>query len=995
VIALVLSMIVARRVQALTVALLSVLAVAAAVGAPVYLRAVDRAVVATEVDRATADELTVAFTSSDERTVELAAALLRLPGFTTIHAARIPVLGTQPGVSWLVAQQEVCAHLAMTAGRCLMGPSEVIVGSRTAQRLELRPGATIDVTPATYDPQSNSYVPEPGRTPATLSVVGVYRPVDPREPYWGRSPHFRPGPADPLNEPFFTAPPTLPLIPHGFEIRVISAVAEPGAITVDRLGPLRTSLTEVAGQLRVGLEDGSFGSDLDTLFGRIDRGRELARQVVPIAAVPMVVLCWFVLFLAVAYGTHARRHELGLVALRGARAPVRWWLTAGESALVILAGAPVGYLLGHACVRVAAALRLDSTDGTGLSLGPFWYAAIAVAGALLAGTLAQRQALASPVVELLRRVPGPGAAWRSVAFDVAAVVVTAVAIVQLRTPGGQLAGVSLLVPALVAATLAVVLSRLLRPLAGRFGRYALRRGRLGTALGALQLARHPGSQRLFVLLSVVLAGLGFAAGATDVAGRAIVDRALVSTGAPRVISLSTVDSGRLLHAVRRIDPDGRFAMAVAVLPGGGAEPAPRLAVDTARLAAVAEWRPDFGSVGSADLAARLHPPAPEPLLVEAATLAVDLAVLSATVDVDAPAEGPPRAYAVLRPVAGGPPVVGVLGDLVPGRRTYRADVACASGCRLTGLEIRYPSTAWHHLELQVHDISTVDISDADRWRGDSGALLASGGGVGLRFSASNLGRYLTSWLLVADSPSPVPVAATFELPRSFKIGGLDGVTRTSTQVGQPELLPGLGNRGIVMDLEYADRAAVGGTALAEPQFWLGRQAPADVLDRLAAEGLVVVGDLRVEDRQAALDRDAPAVALWFHLVAAGFGVMLALGGIALVAVVDRAHRLADLRALRAQGLSRRTVGTAARWGQLSVVAAAVPCGVVAALAAWAAVGDALPLVEDAALAAPEWPAALAMAGPWAAAAVGFAVVATAAGAVLARAAGRSEKEGRR
>ena len=47
------------------------------------------------------------------------------------------------------------------------------------------------------------------------------------------------------------------------------------------------------------------------------------------AAVPLVGLCWFVIFLAVAYGTAGRRHELGLVALRGARRPVRWWLSAG------------------------------------------------------------------------------------------------------------------------------------------------------------------------------------------------------------------------------------------------------------------------------------------------------------------------------------------------------------------------------------------------------------------------------------------------------------------------------------------------------------------------------------------------------------------------------------------------------------------------------------------------------------------------------------------
>ncbi len=74
---------------------------------------------------------------------------------------------------------------------------------------------------------------------------------------------------------------------------------------------------------------------------------------------PLVALSWFVLFIAVAAGTQERRFELGLLALRGARLPNRWWLAAGEAILPILAGSVAGYLVGHFVVRTghAAAAR--------------------------------------------------------------------------------------------------------------------------------------------------------------------------------------------------------------------------------------------------------------------------------------------------------------------------------------------------------------------------------------------------------------------------------------------------------------------------------------------------------------------------------------------------------------------------------------------------------------------------------------------------------------
>jgi putative ABC transport system permease protein len=116
-----------------------------------------------------------------------------------------------------------------------------------------------------------------------------------------------------------------------------------------------------------------------------------------------------------------------------------------------------------------------------------------------------------------------------------------------------------------------------------------------------------------------------------------------------------------------------------------------------------------------------------------------------------------------------------------------------------------------------------------------------------------------------------------------------------------------------------------------------------------------------------LARQGPALAMQFHLAAAVFGIVLALCGLGLVATVDRQRRADDLRALRQQGLSQRTVRRAALWSYLSTVVAAMLTGLVAAAAAWWAAGDRLPIFTDAleVLPPPRWPEFGAVLVPWA------------------------------
>ncbi len=114
--------------------------------------------------------------------------------------------------------------------------------------------------------------------------------------------------------------------------------------------------------------------------------------------------------------------------------------------------------------------------------------------------------------------------------------------------------------------------------AGRRARPAA--GPAGSALAAFQLARRPGVQRIFLLLCAAVALLAFAASAVDVAAQDRSVAATVGTGAPRVVSVEHVTRSQLLQAVRAVDPEGRYAMAVAGVPPGRPGEAPKLAVDS-------------------------------------------------------------------------------------------------------------------------------------------------------------------------------------------------------------------------------------------------------------------------------------------------------------------------------------------------------------------------------------------------------------------------------
>jgi predicted lysophospholipase L1 biosynthesis ABC-type transport system permease subunit len=115
-------------------------------------------------------------------------------------------------------------------------------------------------------------------------------------------------------------------------------------------------------------------------------------------------------------------------------------------------------------------------------------------------------------------------------------------------------------------------------------------------------------------------------------------------------------------------------------------------------------------------------------------------------------------------------------------------------------------------------------------------------------------------------------------------------------------------------------------------------------------------------------------------------VLLGAGALVLAAAVDRARRIEDLSALRAQGLSRGRLAWATRWTYPILVAIAAVVGLATALIGWLATGWALPLagIDPPDLPLPAWPGALTVIGTTVAVFLVLAVVAAATGRDLHR-----------
>lgn len=994
----------ARRTQAIAVLILSVLATAAAAAAPAYVAAADGALAGYEAARAEPDErvlrifpmTAVPAAPGEPVLADFRERVARLtpPGFDAVFSARSGGVAAGPGgdvETNLVFREGVCARVEVT-GSCPAATGdgqrpEVMIGPHTADHLGVGVGDTLSFQGA------------------PLRVVGVYRPLDPTDVWWLGDEHIRPAapgeaPVPAVGSPadaIFVAARSGPLEAE-LESRATADLFVPGDLV--RTRPLDEIEAQVTDALTDAPTEGlSASSGIPTLLQRVAAHREQLTAGVALGAGTVVLLSWLVLFAAVGVAVDDRRSEQGLLLLRGVQRRRLWTLAIVESAVPVLVAFPLGCAVAAFTVKVLAAQTLVGAGKIGLGAAALAFAGAAAVGALAAVLLAQLRSLSAPVVDLLRRVPARTRGWRGGIADVLAIAVAAAALVQLHT-GGEPSGLALVAPVAGVLAVAVVLSRAAMAVAGAAGAAMLRSGRLGPGLALVHLARQQRIRPLVVLLTVVLAMLVFTASARDVATVAYDDRATVETGAARVVGVDAMSRRHLLEAVRSIDPQGAFAMAVvtarASRPGG----APVVAVDTARLPAVVAPHHSY-RMAMSDLTQVLHPEAPAPsVLLRGRTI-----VLSATAD-SAPEvfdSASPRVFVTVGSRSGTRRVA--VGQLGPGTADYAVPVPeCVSGCRLVSIDLAATDVTTE-LKLRIAEVrhgdgdevllTGADLARKDSWR--VGWLGSSpdaepdvGPGLHLTIPESEGNQEVGA--VVADAPYPIPAVLTRSVgvPRGYNhpVEGIDGAPILARVAGSVERMPRLGGRGILVDLEYADRAALGGQVGTE-EVWLNTQAPGDVLDRLRAQGVAVRYDRTAVAVRDAFHRQGAALALDVNFFAASAVVFVGVAGMVAVAAVERRERVAAMAALRRQGVPRRAVRGGYGW----LVLVAVLVGGLAATAAWAVAraGQRVFSVERSPVPVPDWPRLGLLAAVVAPAVVALVVTALLLGLALARAVGRSDR----
>jgi hypothetical protein len=845
-------------------------------------------------------------------------------------------------VSWYDGQ---CEGIELVEGRCPAGDGEAMISDRLAEDVGIRLGdeLRLGITP---DPADD-----------TVVVVGTYDPTTADQSVWGLaspnqySPAQIEGAPDRLDEVLVDEQTMLrstgDLSAVSFraldagQVRLPDLGALDAAVVATTSSPADTPPTEVRTTATSGLP---------AYLTELEPQRDAVGAASLAVTAQLVLLAWFVLFLVVAGTSEERSGEVALAKLRGMTPGATVAFGLGETVLLLVLSLPLGLALAWLTDVLLASEVL--TPGTSVVMTPAVAVALLAcfAGGITAAFVASRSILRAPVLDQLRRTGGRRARLaRSVAVDAAAVALAAAAVYELRS--GSIDTLALLAPGLLSLAVGLLAVRLLPRLARAGVARTRASGRIPSFLATRNIARRPGGLRVVVLLTVAVGLAVFAVDGWMVASSARADLARAEVGGWSVLHVRAESAGALVAAVRSVDPDGRQAAAAAVTTGGDGG---LLLVDAQRLAAVTAWDPEWAGTSTSGIGPLLHPAAP------AAPVEVrDRIALVGDVDpVDDDAPVTLGLQIVVRPVSG-VPYVADLGDLRTGVSTYSAELPpCrAAPCTLASIALRQPvglpgdSFAGQvRLGDATDSAGEVDLAapGADGWRigstglpypADPDAAVVTAVGDGAVVLDVDMGPIQDAAVEVADHPLALPVlrgsdnaAAAESLGSSDVVAGVDGRFLPADTVGTG-VVARLLRRGAMGDLPYAIAASTSAPTALDLQVWLAPTADDAIGEALAAEGVELLSEESVADREVELGRSGDALALRLFLIAALAALLLGAGTLLASAYVVLRRRAYELAALRALGATRRDLVSAGRREQLLLAAVGVGLGLVTGLAA--------------------------------------------------------------
>ncbi|MGL5911370.1 MAG: hypothetical protein ACRCZP_15335, partial [Phycicoccus sp.] len=559
-------------------------------------------------------------------------------------------------------------------------------------------------------------------------------------------------------------------------------------------------------------------------------------------------------------------------------------------------------------------------------------AGVALVVSLVAVVAVARPVAREPVGRLLRRIP---AGRRGVVGMVDTVVVVVALLAVVGVLVGDVGGSgALLTPVLLGLATGLAGAAVVRAVAARTGRRALRSGRVAPALAAFALARRPTLRGSLVAVTTATALVTFAASALVVAERARTQRAQLEVGAATVFDTDAVSTDRLVAAVDGLNPTLRRVTTPVVL----VRPREGSAVHTL-LARPAELeRVAFPVPGVPLGSAALTPPTTPAVRLDGEVITASLDWRLTTFrrpdegDIEAPSglTGIPRppTSPLPEPVRVGIAVtmpdgetldrdLGSVPQQPAGRMSVRARVLCPDGCRLAGLWMRQTDRVAENVagRMTFRDLALdgapLPIGDTGGWRdpaggsdGAAGRQRLTGSGTRIDIDFDNTGRRLVSTR--ADVPDPAPVLLAGAPPADavdddFTLVGLGSRPVASRAVQRVPMLPALTGRGAFGDLDAQLR--VGG----EPppgsllQVWSSTTDPAvadRIADGLAAGGVGVLTATTAAAQQDRYDRSATGWGLLLGVFTGVVAVLVALLVVVVVSVTSWREVARDLAGLR-------------------------------------------------------------------------------------------------
>ena len=368
-------------------------------------------------------------------------------------------------------------------------------------------------------------------------VVGIYRPIDPNEPFWYGEDFavagIETGPSFTVYGPFVVDQTTATERLGGQRLEFTWRVfPDTASIVVDDVASLASSVASLEPRLNraltgAGLSSGStyrVTTGLDTILDRVERSLTVTRSGVLMVTVQLGILAGYALALTAGLLVETRRSELALLRARGAGNGQTFSTAAIEAVVLTIPAALVAPWL--ASVGLGTLNSIGPLAAIDLDLAPratpaaYVVALLAAAGATLALALpAYRASRSFNDTFIARGREGARGAAQRFGVDIALLTLAGLAIWQLQAFGPQITAAGrrvigvdpllVLAPAIGLFAGAVLALRII-PMVARGAERLIAAGRSAVAaLSAWQLARRPLRYSRAGLLLMMAIAIGF------------------------------------------------------------------------------------------------------------------------------------------------------------------------------------------------------------------------------------------------------------------------------------------------------------------------------------------------------------------------------------------------------------------------------------------------------------------------------------------------------